>query len=65
LILGSDPVAVDFVSLSLLEEIRAAHGKKPLRREGRHPEWIQTAAGEKYALGKASWDEIVLREMTI
>jgi uncharacterized protein (DUF362 family) len=65
LILGSDPVAVDFVALSVLEKIRAAHGKKPLAREGRHPAWLATAAGDKYALGHASWEKIELIEHTI
>ncbi len=60
LIIGEDPVAVDFVALSVLEKIREKHRKKPLRREGRHPEWIAAAAGEKYKLGNASWDTIEL-----
>jgi len=65
LILGLDPVAVDFVALSVLEKIRTAHDKPPLKREGRYPQWIITAASEKYGLGKASWDEIELIEKTI
>lgn len=65
LILGGDPVAVDFVALSVLEKIRADHGKKPLAREGRHPVWLATAAGEKYALGYAAWDNIEFIEKTL
>ncbi len=62
LILGSDPVAVDFVALSILEKIRHEHGKKPLKREGRYPEWLQVAASKNYALGNASWEKIELVE---
>lgn len=65
LIIGADPVAVDFVALSVLEKIRGEHGKKPLKREGRFPEWLLTAASEKYKLGYASWDKIELIEKTV
>jgi len=65
LILGADPVAVDFVALAILEKIRAANGKKPLEREGRYPTWLATAASEKYALGNASWEKIDLVEKLI
>jgi len=65
LILGTDPVAVDFVALSVLEKIRSAHGRPPLAREGREPAWIQTAASAKYALGNGSWDKIEFIEKTV
>jgi uncharacterized protein (DUF362 family) len=65
LILGSDPVAVDFVALSVLEKIRSAHGRPPLAREGREPAWIQTAAKKEYGLGNASWDRIELIEKIV
>jgi len=65
LILGADPVATDVVALSVLEKIRNAHGRPPLKREGRHPEWLMTAGSEKYKLGNASWDKIELIEKTV
>jgi len=65
LIMGIDPVAVDFVALSVLEKIRSAHGRPPLQREGRYPEWLATASSEKYALGNASWEKIDLVEKTV
>ncbi len=65
MIIGEDPVAVDFVALSVLEKIREKLGKRPLRREGRHPEWIAVAATDKYQLGNASWDTIELIEKDV
>lgn len=64
-ILGDDPVAVDFVGYQIIDKIRQKHGLPCLEKAGRKPKYIFTAADQKHKLGKASSEEIDLVEMTI
>ncbi len=64
LLVGTDPVAVDTVALSILEKIRAEHKMKPLKREQRYPEWL-AVADKEYSLGHNTWDKIELIEKEI
>jgi uncharacterized protein (DUF362 family) len=64
-ILGDDPVAVDFIGYHIIEKIRAKHGIPTLKKAGRKPEHIFTAADSQHKLGKASLEEIDLVEMNV
>jgi len=44
IIASRDPVALDFVGWQKIEELRAAHGRKPLAKVGREPKFIKRAA---------------------
>jgi uncharacterized protein (DUF362 family) len=61
-ILGDDPVAVDFVGYQIIDRIRSKHGLPGLDDAGRKPKHIFTAADKDHSLGKASWDEITVAE---
>ncbi len=65
LILGEDPVAVDFVGYGIIDKIRAENGLPSLEKAGRKPQHIFTAADAEHKLGKASLDEIDLVEKMI
>ncbi len=64
-ILGDDPVAVDFVGYQIIEKIRAKHGMQSLEKTGRRPKHIFTAADEEHRLGKASLEEIEVVEKVV
>ncbi len=64
-IVGHDPVAVDFVGCQIIDKIRSKHGLPSLENAGRKPKHIFTAADKEHRLGKASLEEIELVEMTI
>lgn len=59
-----DPVALDYVGWQLLDRIRRAHGLPTLEEEGRPPAYILTAGDAAHRLGKCSWSEIELLELT-
>lgn len=64
-IIGDDPVAVDFVGYQIMDRIRSNHRLPSLEKAGRKPKHIFTAADNEHRLGKASLEEIELVEMTI
>jgi len=57
---ATDPVALDRIAWSLIEEQRKAAGMKSLAEAGRKPVWIETAAS--YGLGESRRDRIRLLE---
>lgn len=65
IILGDDPVAVDFVGYQIIDKIRRKRGLPTLEKAGRKPKHIFTAADQEHKLGKASLEEIDLVEMSI
>jgi uncharacterized protein (DUF362 family) len=64
-ILGNDPVAVDFIGYQIIDRIRRKHGLPCLEKAGRKPKHIFTAADSEHNLGKASSEEIDLVETVI
>jgi uncharacterized protein (DUF362 family) len=64
-IVGDDPVAVDFVGYQIIDKIRARHGLPTLEKAGRKPKHIFTSADEKHNLGKAKLEEIDLAEIVL
>jgi len=61
LIFSLDPVAADFVSWQIIEELRSAKGLPTLKEESREPGYLKTA--EKMELGNASLANIsIIRE---
>ena len=65
IIVGDDPVAVDFVGYQIIDRIRRKHGLPDLEKAGRKPKHIFTAADGEHNLGKASLEEIDLVETRI
>jgi uncharacterized protein (DUF362 family) len=65
IILGDDPVAVDFVGYQIIDKIRQKRGLSTLEKSGRKPKHIFTAADQDHKLGNASSEEIDLVEMSI
>lgn len=65
IIVGDDPVAVDFVGYQIIDKIRAKRGLPTLEKAGRKPKYIFTSADKDHQIGKASLEEIDLVEMTI
>jgi len=51
LIVGSDPVALDFTAWKIIERKRAEKGLKTLEADGRLPRYIATAADQHHQLG--------------
>jgi uncharacterized protein (DUF362 family) len=51
LIMGSDPVALDFTAWQIIESKRAEKGLRTLEAEGRPPRYIATAADAQHQLG--------------
>ena len=65
IILGDDPVAVDFVGYQIIDRIRRTHGLPSLEKAGRKPKHIFTAADEEHKLGMANSGQIDLVETMI
>ena len=65
IIVGDDPVAVDFVGYQIIDRIRRKHGLPDLEKAGRKPKHIFTAADSEHNLGKASSEDIELVEKSI
>ena len=65
IIVGDDPVAVDFVGYKIIDKIRERYGLPNLKKANRTPKHIFTAADEDHQLGKVKMEEIDLVEMTI
>jgi len=51
LVVGRDPVALDYVGWQLIEQKRAAEGMKSLAALSRAPKYIATAADGEHRLG--------------
>ncbi len=51
LIVGTDPVALDYTGWQIIEQKRAEKGLEPLRRLKREPTYIATAADARHRLG--------------
>jgi len=65
IILGDDPVAVDFVGYRIIDRIRRKHNLPTLEKAGRKPKHIFTAADPEHKLGKANPEDIDLAEIVI
>jgi len=51
LIVGTDPVALDYTGWQIIEQKRAEKGVKPLKQDKREPTYIATAADGRHRLG--------------
>ncbi|MFQ6002191.1 MAG: DUF362 domain-containing protein [Candidatus Zixiibacteriota bacterium] len=65
IIVGDDPVAVDFVGYQIIDKIRAKHKLPTLEKAGRKPKHIFSAADQKHNLGKAKLEQIDLVEIVV
>jgi len=65
IIVGDDPVAVDFVGYRIIDRIRRKKGLPGLEKAGRKPKHIFTAADSQHKLGKANSEQIDLVEIVI
>jgi len=63
LIVGTDPVALDFTGWRILEEKRDQIGMLSLKRVGREPTYIATAADSQHQLGTNRSDRIEVMEV--
>jgi uncharacterized protein (DUF362 family) len=63
LIVGRDPVALDYVGWQVIERKRAEEGMKPLSETGREPRYIATAADSLHKLGTNDPNKIDLVEL--
>jgi uncharacterized protein (DUF362 family) len=63
LLVGRDPVALDYTGWRLIERKRATEGKKPLVAQGRLPAYLETAAHPSRALGTNDPERIELVEL--
>ena len=63
LIVGSDPVALDYTAWQIIERKRAENGLKTLEAEGRPPRYIATAADAHHQLGTNDPKRISLIEV--
>jgi uncharacterized protein (DUF362 family) len=58
LLVGTDPVAVDRVHMSIIDSRRAELGLKTLEEDGRAPRWLERAADPEHRLGVFNLQEI-------
>jgi uncharacterized protein (DUF362 family) len=63
LMVGSDPVALDYTAWQIIDRKRAEHGLKTLEAEGRAPRYIATAADAGHRLGSNDPKRISLLEV--
>ena len=63
ILLGTDPVALDYTGWRIIEEKRRAEGMASLEEEGRAPHYIHTAGDPLHRLGHNSPDRIVLEQI--
>ncbi len=63
LIFGTDPVALDYTGWQIIEEERTKRGLKPLKKIGREPSYIATAADKDHLLGTNDPNKIFLKEI--
>jgi hypothetical protein len=62
-IVGEDPVALDYVGWQIIERVRAEKGMKALKDVGREPTYIATAADGEHRLGTNDPERIDLVEI--
>lgn len=62
-LIGTDPVAVDYVGYRIIERIRKNHNLSPLEKSGRKPNYIFTAADKEHNLGNVGLEKIDLVEI--
>jgi uncharacterized protein (DUF362 family) len=60
LLIGTDPVALDYTGWHIIEDERHRRGLKSLQEAGREPRYIQTAADADHRLGTCDPDRIEL-----
>lgn len=60
LIIGTDPVALDYTGWQIIETERTKRGLKSLKEVGREPTYIATAADHNHRLGTKNPDKIQL-----
>jgi len=65
IIVGSDPVAVDFAGCHIIEKIRKNHNLPSLEKAGRKPHYIFTAADAEHNLGNSSMGKIDLVKINL
>ncbi len=65
ILVGDDPVAVDFVGYQIIDEIRARNKLPFLEKAGRRPKHVFTAADSKHNLGRAKSEQIDLMEIAL
>ncbi len=58
LIVGTDPVALDYTGWQIIETERKIRGLKSLKDSGREPKYIYTAADENHRLGTCNPEKI-------
>jgi len=63
LILGFDPVALDYTGWQIIERKRAEMGMPSLRKAGREPTYIATAADPQHRIGTCNPDQIEVMEI--
>jgi hypothetical protein len=51
IIVGKDPVAIDYTGWQIIEQERKIRGLKSLKDVGREPKYIATAANREHLLG--------------
>ncbi len=60
ILLAEDPVAIDSICVSILNEIRAEHDLPPVEAGGKVPAYLKTAADKDHKLGYYRTDDIEL-----
>jgi len=63
LIIGKDPVAMDYVGWQIIEEKRKEKGLRSLKEVGREPKYIATAANQNHRLGTDDPNKILIKEI--
>jgi uncharacterized protein (DUF362 family) len=65
ILVAEDPVALDSVCATILNQIRSRQGMSPIETDGGIPAYIKTAADSKHGLGRYRTEEIDLKEKTL
>jgi uncharacterized protein (DUF362 family) len=63
ILLGTDPVAIDYVGWQIIEEKRKKEGLPSLKRERRQPNYINIAADSEHRLGINDPDRIAIENI--
>jgi uncharacterized protein (DUF362 family) len=65
ILLGTDPVALDYTGWGIIEDKRTAEDMVSLEEEGRAPNYIHTAGDPHHRLGHCSPDRIILEQIQL
>jgi len=65
IIIGSDPVTLDFAGSQIIDQLRQNKNLPSLEKSGSNPRYIWTAADKNHNLGKASAEEIEKIEINV